>query len=222
MRSAGRRHYAGQHENLNANDFFYEKDGIEKPKARRNEGGFTLGGPVRQNRFFFFGGYQRTQAETGFVPTASSLTALPQALQLIEGPRTKENVLAAFAQLNPSIRNSIPKAQCASASDTACISDIAMNLLNLRNPVTGDFVMAAPRAGGTVIGNDIAAGTSVGGNPFVRQRNVVPAEFTQDQYTLSLTEISAQTTGSVPLASMRNFLDSIRSRILPASPRPSR
>jgi hypothetical protein len=81
----GTAHYAGQHESLNANDFFYEKDGIEKPKARRNEGGFTVGGPVRENRFFFFGGYQRTQAETGFVPTASSLTALPQALQLDSG-----------------------------------------------------------------------------------------------------------------------------------------
>ena len=52
--------------------------------------------------------------------------------------------------------------------------------------MTGDFVIPAPRAGGTVIGNDIAAGPSVGGNPFIRQRNVVPAEFTQDQYTLKL------------------------------------
>ena len=26
----------------------------------------------------------------------------------------------------------------------------------------------------------------MGGNPFVRQRNVVPAEFTQDQFTLKL------------------------------------
>jgi hypothetical protein len=42
----------------------------------------------------------------------------------------------------------------------------------------GDYVLAAPRAGGTVVGIDIMAGTSVGGNPFVRQRNVVPAEFT--------------------------------------------
>jgi hypothetical protein len=182
----GTLHYAGQHEKLNSNDFFYEKDGIEKPKARRNEAGFTVGGPVRQNRFFFFGGYQRTQADTGFVPTASSVTVLPRALQLIDGPRTKENVLAAFAALNPSILNSIPKAQCASASDTACISDIALRLLNLRNPVTGDFMLAAPRAGGNVIGNDVTAGTSVGGNPFIRQRNVVPAEFTQDQYTLKL------------------------------------
>ena len=182
----GTAHYNLQHENLNANDFFYEKDGIDKPKARRNEGGFTVGGPIRQNRFFFFGGYQRTQAETGFVPTASSITVLPQALQSIQGTRTKESVLAAFAALNPSILQSIPKAQCSGPGDTACISDVALNLLNLRNPVTGDYVLAAPRAGGTIVGNDITAGSSVGGNPFVRQRNVVPAEFSQDQYTLKL------------------------------------
>jgi hypothetical protein len=182
----GSAHVNFQHERMNSNDFFYAKDGIDKPKARRNEGGFSIGGPLRQNKFFFFGGYQRTQAETGFVPTASSITVLPQALQSIQGARTKENVLAAFAALNPSILQSIPKTQCSGPADTACISDVAMNLLNLRNPVTGDFVIPAPRAGGQVIGNDITAGPSVGGNPFVRQRNVVPAEFTQDQYTLKL------------------------------------
>jgi hypothetical protein len=175
--------YSFQHEGMNSNDFFYEKDGIDKPKARRNEGGFTVGGPIRQNRLHFFGGYQRTQAETGFVPTASSITALPQALQLIPGARTKENVLAAFAALNPSILQSIPKAQCSGPTDTACISDVTMNLLNLRNPVTGEYVIGAPRTGATLVGNDIAAGSSVGGNPFLRQRNVVPAEFTQDQFT---------------------------------------
>ena len=172
-----------QHEKLNENDFFYKKDGIDKPKARRNEGGFTVGGPIRRNRVFFFGGYQRTDAETGFVPTASSLTVLPQALQLIQGARTKESIHAAFSALNPGILSSIPKAQCATATDTACISDVALNLLNLRNPVTGDYVIPAPRAGGNVIGNDIAAGGSAGGNPFIRQRNVVPAEFQQDQFT---------------------------------------
>ena len=175
-----------QHEKLNENDFFYKKDGIAQPKARRNEGGFTIGGPIRRNKIFFFGGYQRTDAETGFVPTANSISALPQALQLIQGARTKDSVLAAFAALNPSILTSIPKANCSGPTDTACISDVAMNLLNLRNPVTGDFVIPAPREGGQVIGNDIAAGGSNGGNPFIRQRNVVPAEFQQDQITAKL------------------------------------
>ena len=185
-RFKGAGHYSFQHEKMNANDFFYERDGIAKPKARRNEGGFTVGGPLRQNKFFFFGGYQRTQADTGFVPTASSISALPQALQLIQGARTKESVLGAFAALNPSILTSIPKAQCSSPTDRACISDVAINLLNLRNPVTGDFVIPAPRTGGTVIGTDINVAGSNGGNPFIRQRNVVPAEFTQDQFTLKL------------------------------------
>jgi hypothetical protein len=189
----GSAYYNFQHENLNSNDFFYEKDGIEKPKARRNEGGFTLGGPIRRNRLFFFGGYQRTDAETGFVPTASSQSALPQALQLIQGARTHENVLAAFSALNPGILQSIPKARCSGPGDTACISDVAINLLNLRNPVTGDFVIPAPRADARLIGSDIAAGTVVGGNPFVQQRNVVPADFTQDQFTA---KVDGQVTGN--------------------------
>ena len=114
--------------------------GIERPKARRNEGGFTIGGPIIKDRFFFFGGYQHTNAETGFVTTASSITVLPAALSLISGERTKENLFAAFRQLNPGIVASIPKAQCNGPADRNCISDVAVRLLNLRNPATGDFL----------------------------------------------------------------------------------
>ena len=123
----GAEYFNFQHEYLITNDFFYERDGIDKPKARRNEGGVTIGGPLRRNKLFFFGGYQKTTAETGFVPTASSITVLPAALGLIDGARTKENLLAAFSSLNPGILQSIPKAQCTSPSDTACISDVAIS-----------------------------------------------------------------------------------------------
>ena len=223
MRFADRRYFNFQHEKLNANDFFYEKDGIDKPKARRNEGGFTVGGPIRQNRFFFFGGYQRTQAETGFVPTASSITALPQALQLIQGARTKENVLAAFAALNPAILQSIPKAQCASPTDTACISDVALNLLNLRNPVTGDFVIAAPRAGGDGH-RQRHHRRRVGRRQSVRP----PAErraggvHAGPVHAETGRAAHRRTTGSAPRCSTRSSRDSIRSRIRPASRRRSR
>jgi Carboxypeptidase regulatory-like domain len=193
----GSLYYAGQHEGLNTNDFFFEKDGIEKPKARRNEGGFVVGGPIRRNKVFFFGGYQRTQAETGFVPTASSITVLPQALGLITDRTSKQSVLNAFAAVNPGILTSIPKANCNSPTDRACISDIAMNLLNLRNPVTGDFLIPAPAANATLIvgpngqplrdANAGSGGTlSVGGNPWMRQRNVQPSEYQQDQVNLKL------------------------------------
>ncbi|MGI9068065.1 MAG: carboxypeptidase regulatory-like domain-containing protein [Pyrinomonadaceae bacterium] len=178
-------HYL-QNEKFNSNDFFFNKDGIERPKARRNEGGFTIGGPIIKDRFFFFGGFQHTSADTGFVPTASSITVLPAALALIPGERTKENVLAAFSLLNPSILASIPKAQCASPTDRACISDVAIKLLNLKNPATGDFFIPAPRAGGSLIGNDTNVAGNNGGNPYIRQRNVFPAQFKQDQFTIKL------------------------------------
>ncbi|HUS11250.1 MAG TPA: carboxypeptidase-like regulatory domain-containing protein, partial [Pyrinomonadaceae bacterium] len=78
----GSAYYYLQNEKFNANDFFFNKDGIERPKARRTEGGFTIGGPIIKERFFFFGGFQHTSADTGFVPTASSITVLPAALAL--------------------------------------------------------------------------------------------------------------------------------------------
>lgn len=174
----GSAYYYLQNEKFNANDFFFNKDGIARPKARRNEGGFTIGGPIIKERFFFFGGYQHTSANTGFVSTASSITVLPAALALISGERTKDNVFNAFRTLNPGITASIPNA--------SAISDVAIRLLNLKNPATGDFFIPAPRAGGAVIGADTSVAGNVGGNPYVRQRNVFPAQFTQDQYTLKL------------------------------------
>ncbi|MBL8166686.1 MAG: carboxypeptidase regulatory-like domain-containing protein [Acidobacteria bacterium] len=177
----GSLYYYLQNEKLNANDFFFNKDGIDRPRARRNEGGFTLGGPIKKDRFFYFGNYQRTEASTAFVPTASSISVQPQALQLISGARTKENLFAAFSQLNPGITASIPNA--------AAISDVAVRLLNIKNPATGDFFIPAPR-GSNVVGRDINTGSgadlSVGGNPYVRQRNVFPASFKQDQFTTRL------------------------------------
>jgi hypothetical protein len=46
-----------------------------KPPSKYNQFGFTLGGPIKQNKFFFFGDFQRTQDRLGtsylfVVPTA--------------------------------------------------------------------------------------------------------------------------------------------------------
>jgi hypothetical protein len=177
-----------QNEALNANDFFFNRDSIDKPKARRNEGGFTVGGPIVKEKIFFFGGAQFTRAETGFVPTASSQTVLPEALSLISGDRTAANIVAAFRQRNPNF--TLTEAQ---------ISPIALALLNLRNPATGDFFIPSPKpvgAGGERVAADANVGDPVrnnmllgdfrGGNPMIRQRNVFPAEFEHDQFTTKL------------------------------------
>ena len=123
----------GQHERFNSNDFFFDKNGIDKPRMRRVETGVTVGGPIRRNRAFFFGSFQHTDAPTGYVPTASSRALLPAALALIEGPRTAENVVSAFRAMNPGF-----------ALQPANISPLAVSLLNTRNPITGDYIIPAP------------------------------------------------------------------------------
>jgi len=191
-RFSGNVYYYLQNEALNANDYFFNREGIDKPKARRNEGGFTLGGPIVRDRWHFFGGYQYTDAVTGFVPTARSTTVLPLALGRITGPRTAEALAAAFNAENGCTAG----VNCLTAAD---VSPVAVNLFNLVNPVTGDFVIPAPRPGGRVIGVDRAGARSfvVGAgagaqrtlrenNPLVQQLNVRPSEFRQHQFTSRL------------------------------------
>jgi hypothetical protein len=162
----------GQHERFNSNDFFFDRNGIEKPKMRRVESGFTLGGPLRRDRAFFFGSLQRTDAETGYVPTASSRALLPAALGLIQGDRTAEGIVSAFRQLNPGF-----------ALQPGDISPVALALLNARNPRTGDFIIPAPA--GAVVGREpvvaIGAFRTAGGDPVAEHRQVIPADFRQLQ-----------------------------------------
>jgi hypothetical protein len=186
----GSAYYYLQNEKLNANDFFFNKEGIDRPKARRNEGGFTIGGPIVKEKWFFFGGYQYTDANTGFVPTARSMTVLPLALRRITGERTAEALAAAFnAESGCTVG-----VNCLTAAD---ISPVALRLFNLINPATGGFVIPAPRAGGRLIGVDRAGarafqfGNAPGvisrtrqeNNPLVQQLNVLPSQFQQNQFT---------------------------------------
>jgi Carboxypeptidase regulatory-like domain/TonB dependent receptor/TonB-dependent Receptor Plug Domain len=162
----------GQHDRFASNDFFFDKNGIDKPRMRRSESGFTFGGPIRRDRSFFYGSFQYTDAETGYVPTASSRAVLPAALGLISGDRTADAIVSAFRQMNPNF-----------ALQPGNISPVALALLNTRNPRTGGFLIPAPA--GSIVGNDRVVGigsfTTAGGDPMAEHRQVIPAEFRQLQ-----------------------------------------
>src|SRR5688572_29559082 len=213
-RFSGNLYYYLQNEKLNANDYFFNKEGIERPKARRNEGGFTLGGAIIKDRFFFFGGYQYTNAITGFVPTARSLSVTPLALTLLGADRSAQAIANAFNLARDQFRATqglsavcagtpVP-AGCMTAAD---ISPVAVQLLNLQNPATGNFIFASPRANGRIIGVDRANRTGAGlittrafqfgtapvanralfeDNPLIQQLSVRPSEFEQNQFTTRL------------------------------------
>ncbi|MEX2303875.1 MAG: TonB-dependent receptor [Bryobacterales bacterium] len=69
-----------QNDNLIANDFFFNRAGLDKQQLQRNEGGFIIGGPIVREKTFFFGSYQHTKANTAFVDEASNTVRMPQAL----------------------------------------------------------------------------------------------------------------------------------------------
>ncbi|MBO0721931.1 MAG: TonB-dependent receptor, partial [Blastocatellia bacterium] len=61
---------------FDANDFFNNRNGLDKPKNIQNQFGGNLGGPVIKDRLFFFFNYEGTRirrgvTRTGNVPTAN-------------------------------------------------------------------------------------------------------------------------------------------------------
>lgn len=152
-----------QNEKFNSNDFFFNRDGIDRQKARRVEGGFTLGGPIIKDKLWFFGGYQKTDASTAYVPTAQSFVTLPEAFAFIGDRTNPESVRRAFLQStinggaissfgnpftflpgpgSPSycVRNLTPNTFPGDTVAT-CIDPRSpgFRLLSLRNPATGDY-----------------------------------------------------------------------------------
>ena len=67
--------YFLQRSELNARDFFNQTD--PKPDAQRDQGGFSIGGPIRKNKTFFFADFEKVRSNFGFGGTASVPT-LPE------------------------------------------------------------------------------------------------------------------------------------------------
>src|SRR5207245_8524247 len=58
---------------MDARNYFDPQSG--PPPFKRNQYGFSLGGPLRKNRIFFFGGYERLQEDLGL----TLITTVPNA-----------------------------------------------------------------------------------------------------------------------------------------------
>lgn len=188
----GSAYYYLQNKKFNSNEFFLKESGNEKPRADRTETGFTIGGPIIKDKFFLFGGYQFTDANTGLVPTARTRTVLPMALTVLGEDRSAAAIAAAFNQFN-----GCSATNCLTAAD---ISPIAVNLFNLRNPVTGGFVLPSitnfqslNRVDQSGTGSyqyglfpSVTSRTLMRNNPLVEVVSVEPSKFRQNQFTTRL------------------------------------
>lgn len=117
---------------LNANSFFFNQTGQDRPVLKQNQFGGNLGGPVWKEKTYFFFSYQGTRQRNGLsgssslnlpgIPLDRSRAALGQAFQGLRGARGGPAVLADGSNINP----------------------VALALLNLKLP-GGQFVIPSPQ-----------------------------------------------------------------------------
>lgn len=157
-----------QNDKLIANDFFFNRAGLDRPILRRNEGGVTVGGPVIRNKTFFFGSYQFTRARTSFVDEASNTVRMPRALT---DDRTDEGINRfATAIWNPARNGPV---------NFAVINPISRSLLKAKFP-DGSYLIPSGANGINCArtGSQLAESCQV--------VSVIPATFDQDQFTVNL------------------------------------
>ena len=75
-----------RHDKLDANDWFANRNALPRPELRQNDFGGVLGGPIRKDRLFFFGSYERISVRqphvaNTYVPSLASRQTAPAVVQ---------------------------------------------------------------------------------------------------------------------------------------------
>jgi len=124
---------------LNANDYFLKRAGQPRPDLKQNQFGFTTGGPIRQNRFYYFGSYQGTRQINGL---ASGQVRIGCTADVILPPltndRSAQSLGALFAGKSGAFGGVAVKA------DGSNVNPVALEILNLRLP-NGSYLIPTPQ-----------------------------------------------------------------------------
>jgi Carboxypeptidase regulatory-like domain/TonB-dependent Receptor Plug Domain len=85
---------------LNANDYFLNKAGVERPVLNRNQFGGTFGGPIIKDKTFFFVSYQGTRERNG--ASLSNSLSFPQIPAGLTDDRSAAAITSTFGlPVNP-------------------------------------------------------------------------------------------------------------------------
>jgi hypothetical protein len=152
---------------LNANDFFRKLNAAPLPNGRpvlnQNQFGGVIGGPVKKDKFFFFGSYQETRQINGLsaagasapslfpIPTGDRSTAAFQAaLGAAFCPTGSAIAGAAGTTVNgPAVRPATGFVNV--ACNGSNINPVALKVLNLKNP-DGSYFVPSSLPGGKTAG----------------------------------------------------------------------
>ncbi|MGD0907670.1 MAG: carboxypeptidase-like regulatory domain-containing protein [Candidatus Acidiferrales bacterium] len=144
---------------LNANDFFRLQNPApnnSEPILNQNQYGGTFGGPIKKDKLFIFAAYQETYQKNGFTIYAAGNPVLPPLN--MPGSVQRANNAAYRAYLGSLFCPAASGCPAATAGSTtaggvqvdpagAQISQVAMNLLNLKNPDGSWFIPSSTTSG---------------------------------------------------------------------------
>jgi hypothetical protein len=124
---------------LNANDFFLNQTGQPRPALKQNQFGVALGGPIKKNKFLFFGSYQGTRQGNG---VAAGQSRIACAASLNEPALTDDRSPQSLGRLFGGMKGAL--GGVAVSSDGSNINPVALDLLNFKLP-DGSFLIPTPQ-----------------------------------------------------------------------------
>lgn len=123
---------------LNANDYFFNKTGQQRPTLKQNQFGFAVGGPIKQNRLLVFGSYQGTRQMNAL---AGQIRARCNAT-LLTPPITDDRSARAIGRLFGGMHG--VQGGVAILPDGSNVNPVALKLLNLRLS-NGAYLIPTPQ-----------------------------------------------------------------------------
>ena len=125
---------------LNANDFFFNRSGEPRPDLKQNQFGLTIGGPIRRDRFYYFGSYQGTRQTNGL---ASGQARISCSSTIVMPPLTDDRSAKAIGAMFAGMTGQL--GGVAISSDGANINPVALELLNFKLP-DGSYLIPNPNS----------------------------------------------------------------------------
>ncbi len=159
-----------RNEALNANDYFLNKTGQNRPELNQHQFGVALGGPIRRDKLLFFTSYQGTRQKNGLAAGQSRIAC---GAAIAEPALTNNRSPAALGSLFGGQTGA--QGGVAIAADGSNINPVALNLLNFKL-ADGSYLIPTPQ-------------TTDPSKPFASQGFSVfsePCRFEEDQFLLNL------------------------------------
>ncbi len=160
-----------RNDKLDAANFFENSGGLSKGEYRLNQFGFTLGGPVKKNKTFFFMDYQGTRIRQA----APSVNTVPTATERNSGYTDFSELLSQGGTRTDVLNRTFPLGQIFDPSTTRAVN------CGAADPVSGITVGCAGSPAGTQLGfvREVFAGNRLPANRLdanaIKLLNLFPA-----------------------------------------------